>query len=431
MNRESIDYTKNYKRTIFTWSLYDFANQPYPTIIITFVYASFFTHDLAKGYYSDPETLWLFAISICAIIIALLSPLMGAVADRSGYRKTYLILSTWVCIISSLFLYFPMQGQIFFALSLVVISNAAFEIGQVFCNSYLPDIAPKEKIGRISGYGWSLGYLGGLIGLAVCLIVFYYPSEPVNPFTGNTLNKETFEHVRAMPIFVAIWFALFSLPTFIFLEDRKIDRSKSISIKKSYNELLKTFREIRRYKNIARFLIARMLYNDAILTIFSFGGIYAREKFGWDIEMVLIFGVGINVAAGIGAFVFGYLDDKLGAKKTIQMSNYAIFAAVMIAILSPSAEWFWLAGIIMGIASGPNQSASRSLMGRIIPDKKTNEFYGFYAFSGKATSFAGFLILLLMILITGSQEIGMLVVSLLLIGGIYLLDNVKDYVEEK
>ena len=430
MNRESIDYTKNYKRTIFTWSLYDFANQPYPTIIITFVYSSFFTHDLASNY-SNADSLWLFAISICAIIIALLSPLMGAIADRSGYRKTYLILCTWICIISSLFLYFPMQGQIFFALSLVIISNAAFEMGQVFCNSYLPDIAPKDKIGRISGYGWSLGYLGGLIGLAVCLIVFYFPSEPVNPFTGNTLNKETFEHVRAMPIFIAIWFALFSLPTFIFLKDRKIDRSKSVSIRKSYNELLKTFREIRKYKNIVRFLIARMLYNDAILTIFSFGGIYAREKFDWDIEMVLIFGIGINVAAGIGAFVFGFLDDKLGAKKTIQISNYAIFVAVMIAILSPSVEWFWLAGIIMGIASGPNQSASRSLMGRILPEQKTNEFYGFYAFSGKATSFAGFLILSLMILITGSQEIGMLVVSLLLIGGIYLLDNVKDRVEEK
>ena len=430
MKEKIADYTKNYKRTIFTWSLYDFANQPYPTIIITFVYSAFFTGDLAASY-ANPDSLWLFAISICAIIIALLSPLMGAIADRSGYRKTYLISCTWICIISSIFLYFPMEGQVFFALLLVIISNAAFEMGQVFCNSYLPDIAPKEKIGRISGYGWSLGYLGGLIGLAVCLFVFYFPLEPVNPFTGNPLNKETFEHVRAMPIFIAIWFAVFSLPTFIFLKDRKIDRSKKVSIKKSYNELLKTLAEIRKYKNIVRFLIGRMLYNDAILTIFSFGGIYAREKFNWDIEMVLIFGIGINVAAGIGAFVFGFLDDKLGAKKTIQISNYAIFVAVMIAILSPSVEWFWLAGIIMGIASGPNQSASRSLMGRILPEQKTNEFYGFYAFSGKATSFAGFLILSLMILITGSQEIGMLVVSLLLIGGIYLLDNVKDCVEEK
>ena len=425
MKEKIADYTKNYKRTIFTWSLYDFANQPYPTIIITFVYSAFFTGDLAADY-ANPDSLWLFAISICAIIIALLSPLMGAIADRSGYRKTYLISCTWICIISSIFLYFPMEGQVFFALFLVIISNAAFEMGQVFCNSYLPDIAPKEKIGRISGYGWSLGYLGGLIGLAVCLFVFYFPSEPVNPFTGNPLNKETFEHVRAMPIFIAIWFAVFSLPTFIFLKDRKIDRSKKVSIKKSYNELLKTLAEIRKYKNIVRFLIGRMLYNDAILTIFSFGGIYAREKFNWDIEMVLIFGIGINVAAGIGAFAFGFLDDKLGAKRTIQISNYAIFVAVMIAVLAPSESWFWVAGVIMGIASGPNQSASRSLMGRIIPKEKTNEFYGFYAFSGKATSFAGFLLLSLMILITGSQEIGMLVVSLLLIGGIYILSKVDD-----
>ena len=430
MKEKMTDYTKNYKRTIFTWSLYDFANQPYPTIIITFVYSAFFTGDLAASY-ANPDSLWLFAISICAIIIALLSPLMGAIADRSGYRKTYLISCTWICIISSIFLYFPMEGQVFFALLLVIISNAAFEMGQVFCNSYLPDIAPKEKIGRISGYGWSLGYLGGLIGLAVCLFVFYFPLEPVNPFTGNPLNKETFEHVRAMPIFIAIWFAVFSLPTFIFLKDRKIDRSKKVSIKKSYNELLKTLVEIRKYKNIVRFLIGRMLYNDAILTIFSFGGIYAREKFNWDIEMVLIFGIGINVAAGIGAFVFGFLDDRLGAKRTIQISNYAIFIAVMIAVLAPSESWFWVAGVIMGVASGPNQSASRSLMGRIIPKEKTNEFYGFYAFSGKATSFAGFLLLSLMILITGSQEIGMLVVSLLLIGGIYILSKVDDRVGQE
>ena len=430
MKEKLVDYTNNYKRTIFTWSLYDFANQPYPTIIITFVYSSFFTHDLAKGY-ANADSLWLFAISICAIIVALLSPLMGAIADRSGYRKTYLISCTWICILSSIFLYFPMQGQIFSALLLVVISNAAFEMGQVFCNSYLPDIAPKEKIGRISGYGWSLGYLGGLIALTVCLLVFYFPLNPVNPFTGNFLNKETFEHVRAMPIFIAIWFAVFSLPTFIFLKDRKIDRTKKVSIKKSYYELIKTFKEIKKYKNIVRFLIGRMLYNDAILTIFSFGGIYAREKFGWDIEMVLIFGIGLNIAAGIGAFVFGFLDDRLGAKRTIQISNYAIFIAVMIAVLASSENWFWVAGIIMGIASGPNQSASRSLMGRIIPKEKTNEFYGFYAFSGKATSFAGFLLLSIMILITGSQEIGMLVVSLLLIGGIYILSKVDDQAKQE
>ena len=422
---EKIDYTNNYRRTIFSWSLYDFANQPYPTIIITFVYSSFFTHDLAKNY-QNADSLWLFAISICAIIIALLSPIMGAIADRSGYRKTYLIACTWICVISTLFLYFPQPGQIWFALILVVISNAAFEMGQVFCNSYLPDIAPKNKIGRISGYGWSFGYIGGLIGLAICLVVFYFPEKPFNPFTGNLLNKENYEHIRSMPLFISMWFAFFSLPTFIFLKDRKREKLSVESIRKSYNNLLNTFKEIKKYNNILKFLIARMLYNDAILTIFSFGGIYAREKYGWDIEMVLIFGIGLNVAAGSGAFLFGFLDDYLGPKRTIQISNYAIFIAVVIAVLSKSEELFWLAGIILGIASGPNQSASRSLMGRIVPENKVNEFYGFYAFSGKATSFAGFLILSVVILVTGSQEIGMMVVSLLLIAGIYLLGDVED-----
>ncbi len=422
---EKIDYTKNYKRTIFTWSLYDFANQPYPTIIITFVYSSFFTHDLAKGY-QNADSIWLFAISICAIIIALLSPVMGAIADRSGFRKTYLIVCTWICIISTLFLYFPQPGQIWFALILVVVSNAAFEMGQVFCNSYLPDIAPRDKIGRISGYGWSLGYFGGLIGLAICLFVFYFPEQPFNPFTGNPLNKDNYEHIRSMPIFISMWFAFFSLPTFIFLKDKKREKLSSNTLRKSYDELLNTFREIKQYKNILNFLIARMLYNDAILTIFSFGGIYAREKFGWDIEMVLVFGIGLNIAAGLGAFVFGFFDDYLGAKRTIQISNYAIFIAVVIAVLSTNEQYFWVAGIILGIASGPNQSASRSLMGRIVPVNKVNEFYGFYAFSGKATSFAGFLLLSVMILLTGSQEIGMMVVSLLLIAGIFLLGTVDD-----
>ena len=163
----------------------------YPTIIITFIYSNFFTKTLASDY-PNGDVMWLFAISICAIIIAILSPFMGAIADRSGYRKTYLILCTWICVISTMFLYFPMPGQIFLALILVVISNAAFEMGQVFCNSYLPDIAPKEKIGRISGYGWSLGYFGGLVALAVCYMVFYASPEPINPLTGNLLNTENF-----------------------------------------------------------------------------------------------------------------------------------------------------------------------------------------------------------------------------------------------
>lgn len=411
MKEKFIDYTKNYKRTIFTWSLYDFANQPFPTIIITFIYSIFFTGYIAQEY-NNPDSIWLYAVSLSSIIIALLSPIMGTIADSSGYRKTFLVLLTWLCIIACAMLYFPVQGQIFFALALIIISNVGFELGSVFCNSYLPNIAPRGKIGRISGYGWSFGYAGGLISLILCLFLFG-------------------ENVYSMILFVSCWFAMFSIPTFIFLKDKKRDKWNTVSIKRSYYSLLSTFKEIKKYRNILRFLIARMFYNDAILTIFFFGGIYAQNNFSFNTEQMLIFGIVLNVAAGLGAFVFGFLDDVLGAKRTIQISNYAIFISIMIAVLASSVIWFWIAGIILGAFSGPNQSASRSLMGRIVPKDKVSEFFGFYAFSGKATSFIGPLLLAIIKQITGSQKIGMLAVALILIAGIYLLSGVNDKYVEK
>ena len=411
MKEKFIDYTKNYKRTIFTWSLYDFANQPFPTIIITFIYSIFFTGYIAQEY-NNPDSIWLYAVSLSSIIIALLSPIMGTIADSSGYRKTFLVLLTWLCIIACAMLYFPVQGQIFFALALIIISNIGFELGSVFCNSYLPNIAPRGKIGRISGYGWSFGYAGGLISLILCLFLFG-------------------ENVYSMILFVSCWFAMFSIPTFIFLKDKKRDKWNTVSIKRSYYSLLSTFKEIKKYRNILRFLIARMFYNDAILTIFFFGGIYAQNNFSFNTEQMLIFGIVLNVAAGLGAFVFGFLDDVLGAKRTIQISNYAIFISIMIAVLASSVIWFWIAGIILGAFSGPNQSASRSLMGRIVPKDKVSEFFGFYAFSGKATSFIGPLLLAIIKQITGSQKIGMLAVALILIAGIYLLSGVNDKYVEK
>ena len=425
MKEKPVEYTKNYKRTIFTWSLYDFANQPFPTLIITFIYSAFFADFLASDFESA-DSMWLYAVSISSILIALLSPIMGVIADKSGYRKTFLIAWTWICVIGSILLFFPLKGQIIFALSLVVISNIGFEMGSVFCNSYLPHIAPKEKIGRISGYGWSFGYVGGLLSLAVCYFLFVLPDNPVNPISGNLLDTGSGENIRFINLFVALWFFIFSIPTFIYLKDRKRDKWKYVSIKKSYSEIVTTFREIRKYKNIFRFLIARMFYNDAILTIFFFGGIYATQTFKFDFNELMVFGIVLNIAAGLGAFAFGFFDDIVGARKTVQFSNIAIFISIMIAVLAQSPIWFWVSGIILGIFSGPNQSASRSLMGRIVPKEKVNEFFGFYAFSGKATSFIGPLMLAVINQITGSQRMGILAVSLLLIVGMYLLNGVKE-----
>ncbi|MBT6808782.1 MAG: hypothetical protein HOA52_04780, partial [Flavobacteriales bacterium] len=195
------------KKEVISWSLYDFANQPFSTIIVTFVYGAFFTSVIA----SDEKTgtlLWTNGIAITAIIVALLSPIFGALADKGGYRKFFLILFTWICAIFSILLYFPQSGDVFFALSLFVIANIAFEMGTVFCNSYLPDLANERNIGKISGFAWGLGFVGGLIALFLSLSLFELNSDGI----------------RRINILVGVWFLIFSIPTFLFVKDRKKEK---------------------------------------------------------------------------------------------------------------------------------------------------------------------------------------------------------------
>ena len=423
----------NNNRTIFSWSMYDFANQPFTTIILTFVYSTFFVDFIA----SNPEEgaiMWGRTVTVSSIIIALISPIMGAIADRGGYRKILLIFWTWVCIIFSFLLYFPTQGEIFNALLFFCIANIGFEMGGIFLNAYLPGIAPKNKIGRISGYGWSFGYIGGLIALAICYMLFIYPENPLNPFTRSLLDKSTGEHIRIINICIAVWFSIFSIPTFLFVKDSRPSKKMSFAIlKDSLSSLSNTFQEIKKYKEILKFLMARLVYNDALITIFAFGGIYAKEVFQFSFNEIFLFGIVLNITAGLGAFLLGFIDDIVGGKKTIQISNFGFIFACFLAVVAPDIEssfitgktLFWIAGIIIGLMQGPNQAGSRSLMARITPPKKKNEFFGFYAFSGKATAFLGPLLFSTVVSITDSLRYGLLIVIVLFLFGIFLLNLVE------
>ena len=424
----------NYKRTIFSWSLYDFANQPFTTIILTFVYSTFFTDFIAPSG-EVGAIMWGRAVSISAICVAILSPIMGAIADNGGYRKTFLIFWTWICIIFSFMLYFPLKGEMVFALALFCIANIGFEMGGVFLNAYLPEIAPKNKIGRISGYGWSFGYIGGLLALLICFTLFIDPDTPVNLFTGNFLNKDSGEHIRIINVFIAIWFAVFSIPTFVFVKGaQKRMKIHTGIIKESFLSMQATFQNIKGYKETVKFLIARLVYNDALITIFAFGGIYAKEVFAFTFNEIFLFGIVLNITAGTGAFLFGFLDDFLGSKKTIQITNYGFVIASAMAIIAGSVDFilgltgkniFWISGILIGIFSGPNQAASRSLMGKLTPPNKENEFFGFFAFSGKATSFVGPLIFSLAVSLTSDLRYGIMMVLILFALGAFLLSRVK------
>lgn len=410
------------RRTVFSWAMYDFANSSFTTLVVTFIYATYFTEAIA----SDTNTgtyYWSIGVGISAILVALVSPYAGAIADQGGYRKRFLLISTILGVAATTLLFFPLPGQIWFALITFIVANFAFEIGLVFYNAFLPEIAPQEKIGRVSGFAWGLGYLGGLLCLGISLITVVMPEEPM-----FGLSTEDGEYIRATNLLVAIWYALFSIPIFLFVKEAKKEKlafSREL-FQQATDQFVNTFHEIRKYKDIFRMLIARIFYNDGLVTIIAFGAIYAVGTFGFSTQDTLIFGIVLNVSAGLGAFLFGYLDDKLGGKITIQITNVGLILASILAVLAQSATAFWIAGVVVGLLMGPNQSASRSLMGRFIPKDKENEFYGFFAFSGKATSFMGPILLGQFTLWFDSQRAGVSVVIILFVIGMVILHKVNE-----
>jgi len=427
------------KKEIIAWSLYDFANQPFTTLIVTFIFGKFFVEVLSENVITG-TSLWSIGIAVTAIFVSFLSPLLGAVADSGGYRKLFLIISTYICVIFTFLLYFLEPGVVFvigdfklhvsiLALVVFIIANIGFEFGTVFCNSYLPDLSNNKNIGKISGYAWGLGFVGGLISLALFLGFFD---------VSNDINK-----VRRVNLLVAIWFFIFSLPTFFFLKDTKSKKGFIQHFRSSFKSISLTFKNISKHKNIVRFLIARLFYNDALVTVFAFGGIYAGY-IGFNYTEVLVLGVVLNISACIGCFIFGYIEDKIGVIKMINITLWVLFLSVLLAFIAPFFDCqkliclpdaitsiinpkilFWFSGILLGLMQGPNQSSSRSLMSRLTPDNKKNEFFGFYAFSGKATSFVGPILFGLLTSFFGTQQAGLLIVVVFFLIGIILFKSLN------
>ncbi len=386
------------------------------------MYAAFF----AKGIALDENAgtnLWSTGITISALIVAVLSPFVGAMADKGGYRKKYLGIATAVSVVATIVLFFPQKGDVYFALTVFIIANVAFEMANVFYNAFLPDIAPAHKIGRVSGYGWALGYIGGLLCLVVGLVLFVQPDPPL-----FGLNADTDAQYRATNLLVAVWFTLFSLPLFLFVKDKKVDNPPPTRqlIKEAKQDLIRVFADVKQYRQVFRLLVARLVYNDGLVTIFGFGGIYATVVFGFTLDEVIVFGIALNLAAGFGAWAMGHLDDKMGGKITILISLVGLSVATIVAVLAQSVFWFWVSGIGVGLLAGPNQAASRSLLGRFTPKKHENEFFGFFAFSGKFTAFLGPFLLGKLTIMFGNMRAGIAVVLVLFIVGAILLLRVDE-----
>ncbi len=407
------------RRALWAWCGYDWANSAFPTVVTTFVFAAYFTKAVAP----DPVTgtaHWGYAMSASALAVAVASPILGAIADHSGRRKPWIAVFTAVCVATTAALWFaaPDPSWVLFALILVAVANFAFETGMVFYNAMLPDLARPSMIGRISGWGWGLGYAGGLVCLAVALVGFV---QTERPWFG--LDPDAAEHVRATAVLVAIWFAVFSLPLFVLTPDRPATRiTATEAVRRGWATLSQTVRQVRAHAHIARFLLARMIYTDGLNTLFAFGGIYAAGTFGMPFAELILFGIAMNVTAGLGAALFAWVDDLIGPKRTILIAVVALTVLGGILLVVPSKTLFWVFGLPLGLFVGPAQSASRSMMARMAPPALRTEMFGLYALAGKATAFLGPALLGWVTAMAGSQRAGMATILVFfVVGGLLLL----------
>ncbi|MFD0985702.1 MFS transporter [Methyloligella solikamskensis] len=434
--------------------MFDWATQPFYTLVVTFLFAPYFVN----GFSADPilgASLWGYATGFGQLLAAILAPILGGYADaRHQRRKPWIALFSVLLVVGlcGLWLADPAYpGRALIILVAFGIALMAAELAAVFNNAMMPDLVPNRNLGKLSGTGWAAGYVGGLLSLVVVAGLLV-----ADPDTGKTLlgldpllplGTASREGDRFVGPFSALWYVVFVLPLFLFTPDRPVAARKVAPTRRPglITQLRKLVRE---HRQAALFLLARMLYADGLGAIFAFGGIYAATVFGWQATEMGLFGIILAVAAALGAWAGGHLDDRFGPKPVIAaMLLLLIVGAIGVLSIDPDEILFVLQvapaeegaplfasvgeqaylvfAMLIGIASGPIQAASRTLMARLTPEGQTTEFFGFFAFSGKVTAFAAPLAIGAVTYLANSQRIGISTSVAFLLAGLWLLMKVR------
>ncbi|HUI11028.1 MAG TPA: MFS transporter [Bacteroidota bacterium] len=400
---------------IFSWTLFDFAQTAFSVIIITVVYSRYFTNRIAGG----RQWLWGAAVSVSMICAAALSPPLGAVADYSRNRKGFLLLFALTCIVATSLLFFVQEGMVVAGFALFVVANVGFEGGLVFYDSFLPGITTRTSYGRVSGYGFAMGYVGALAVLLIVHLLLPPSADPAYLF-----------YVRLSFVVAAAFFLFFSLPLFLFVREPVVTTPPPPSfVRAGLARAGKTFRAIfisREYPSIARFLVAFFIYNDGILTVIAFAAIFADRTLGMTDEAIIVFFAIVQTSAVAGSLVFGIITDLIGPKKTISITLVLWIAIAVSAYFVGSVGQFYAVGFAAGVAIGSCQSASRSFMALLTPGEREAEFFGFYdGLCGKASAVVGTFVYGIVADLT-DQRTAALVISLFFITGLVLLQGVKE-----
>ena len=405
-------------KKVFNFALYDFANSAFTTVIITFIFSTYFAKQIAPNPVLG-QSYWGWAIGITGILVALIGPLLGSFADKKNCTGLFVKLFTIICIILTSFLWFskPSEKYLLYTLIIVGLANFFYELSLIFYNSILKKISSSKNLGKSSGFGFALGYIGGILILIVCIKIFI--DNDTLPFG---LTKENSENIRATSIVVALWYLIFSIPFLFSLKKEiknKIDRSSN-SIKKIKNLIWN-----KGLNNLGKFLVARMLYADGLNAIIIMGGIFAVGVFNLEIKDLLILSVLMNITAFIGAIVGGYANDKFTSKSVIILSLLGLIVSSAIILFIKAKIFFLIFASINGLFIGPIQSASRVFITKSIDTNNQASGFGLFALSGKLTSFIGPLLVSTITYISNSQRIGFSSAIFLLLLGLLILLKVK------
>lgn len=381
------------RREIVAWAMFDFANSSYTTVVVTFAFSLFFTRLVAAGPQAD--LWWGRGIMVSNLIVLLLSPLLGALADESGRKKHFLFATYLACVGGTAALSFVQPGDILPALALFVLSNIAFSFGENFAAAFLPEISTPANVGRISGFGWGLGYFGGLLSLLAIL-----------PFVAPGFTLENLHNLRWVWPVTAAFFLVAGLPTFLILRERAVRHRHPLGYyaRVGFERLATTLHAVRHFRQLVRFLAVFFLFSMGLTSIIAFVSVYAERTIGLGIGELLALLLVLQVAAAGGAIGFGFLQDRIGARRTIQIAlvNWIGVSAAVVA--TSDRQVFWVAAVFAGLGIGSLQSASRALVGAFSPVAKSGEFFGLWGLAGKAAYACGPLTFGWISSVSGSQR---------------------------
>jgi UMF1 family MFS transporter len=405
------------KREVFAWSMYDFANSGYTTVVLTAVFNAYFVSVVAEKA-AWATFAWTATLAVSYLAVMVLGPLIGAWADARAAKKLVLFVATAGCVISTAALYGAGPGALVLAGAAVIVSNFCYAIGENITAAFLPELARPEAVGKVSGWGWAWGYVGGLVALGACLAWIQ---------TAPTRGQTTSEAVPVTNLITALIYALGATVTFVFLKERAVASSTAVRVRDSFARLNATAREARRYRDLLMVFACGACYQAGVATVITLAAIYAQQVMGFETVDTLKLILVVNVTACIGAFSFGYVQDAIGKKRALMLTLFGWLAMVVMAWFATTRPLFWIAANLAGLCMGSSQSAGRALVAYFSPPAKAAEMFGLFGVATRLAAVLGPVTYGTIVWVTDSNHrLAMLVTGVFFMAAIAVLANVDE-----